>query len=230
MHRLILFDVDGTLLMTGGRAGRVLIAAISSVFGKVGDFRRFRYSGKTDPQIVHELMASTGVPRDDVERGLSEVFRLYLDSLRQILPPGSLEPLSGVREVLATLAGRDDVALGLLTGNIEGGAQVKLASAGLEGFFPFGAFGSDSADRNVLVPVARQRALAMFSCEFQGHNTVVVGDAEADIHCARAGGARAVAVATGWTPKEDLAALQPDALLDSLASPAALPALLDGHR
>lgn len=230
MRLLVLFDVDGTLLMTGGRAGRALLGALESVFGSIGDHRKFRYSGKTDPQIVRELMAPTGVSPEEVDRRMDEVFRLYLAALEEVLPPGALEPLPGVRELLAELEGEGDVALALLTGNIEAGARIKLASAGLAGRFAFGAYGSDSPDRNALVPVARERARRVLAHDFAGRRTVVVGDAEADVLCARAGGARAVAVATGLTPKARLAALGPDVLLDSLAVPEALLAILDGHR
>ena len=226
-RRLVLFDIDGTLITCRGRAGDALARALLATFGTPGPVETYRYSGKTDPQIVHELMAGAGLPREAVTPRLGEVFATYLDTLEETLR-GFARPLAGVRALLDELAGRDDVALGLLTGNIEPGARIKLREAGLDGYFSIGAFGSDDEVRNNLVPVARERARAHWGEDFPGARTIVVGDAEADIFCARAGGARAVAVASGWTDRADLAALSPDALLDSLEPPAAIAALLDG--
>ena len=226
VHRLILFDVDGTLLSTNGQAGEALGMALHETFGTAGPIERYSWAGKTDPQIVFELLAEAGIPRARVERGLSEVFDRYCAHLARMLSPDNTRPLAGVREVLDALARRSDVAVGLLTGNIRRGADIKLQAAGLGDNFAVGAFGSDEEDRNRLVAVARTRALALWGDEFPGTRTVVVGDAEPDIRCARAGGAYAVSVASGKTAREALAALQPDVLLDSLASPLTLPALL----
>jgi len=227
--RLILFDVDGTLIRTGGRAGRALAGAIQDVFGVVAPIEGYRLSGKTDPQIVLELMAMCGWTRERVAPRLDALLDRYLARLDLALPAEHVEVLPGVRELLDTLARRDDVRLGLLTGNVEKGAALKLERAGLAGFFAVGAYGSDEEDRDRLVPVGRARAAARWGDAFEGRRTVVVGDAEADIRCARAGHARAVAVATGGTSLEALRELAPDALLVSLADPAALPALLDGR-
>ena len=226
-RRLVLFDIDGTLITCRGRAGDALARALKATFGTPGPVETYRYSGKTDPQIVHELMAGAGLSREEVTPRLGEVFATYLATLEETLR-GVASPLGGVRELLDSLSSRDDVALGLLTGNIEPGARIKLREAGLDGYFAIGAFGSDDEGRNNLVPVARERARARWSDEFPGTRTVVVGDAEADVLCARAGGARAVAVASGWTERATLAALSPDALLDSLDPSAALAAILDG--
>jgi phosphoglycolate phosphatase len=222
---LVLFDIDGTLITCRGRAGEALAAAMTSVFGSPGPVATYRYSGKTDPQIVHELMAAAGLVREEVARRLPEVFATYLERLEHMLD-GHASPLPGVVELLAALSARDDVVLGLLTGNIEPGARIKLRVTGLDRHFAFGAFGSDDEVRNNLVPVARRRALARWADDFAGSRTVVVGDAEADILCARAGGARAVAVASGWTDRGTLASFGPDALLDSLHPATALPAIL----
>ncbi|MGV8039830.1 MAG: HAD family hydrolase [Thermoanaerobaculaceae bacterium] len=226
---LILFDVDGTLIRTHGRAGRALAGAIGDVFGIVVPLDGYRLSGKTDPQIVVELMAMCGWARERVAPCLPELMDRYLSRLDRELPSECVSVLPGVREVLSFLGGREDVRLGLLTGNVEQGATLKLERAGLAHHFALGAYGSDEEDRNLLVPVARARAAARWGDSFEGHRTVVVGDAEADVRCARAGGARSVAVATGDTPTEALRRLAPDALLVSLADPAALPALLDGR-
>jgi phosphoglycolate phosphatase len=226
LHRLILFDVDGTLLSTDGRAGAALGAAIGETFGTAGPIEHFSFAGKTDPQIVFELLAAAGIARDEAEPRLGDVFDRYCDHLRRVLSPSNTHALAGVQPLLDELARRREIAVGLLTGNIHRGAEIKLAAAGLAGRFEVGAFGSDEEDRNRLVAVARARAKRRWGEEFLGTRTVVVGDAEADIRCARAGGANAVAVASGITPRERLAALAPDVLLDSLASPLALSALI----
>jgi phosphoglycolate phosphatase len=226
-RKLILFDIDGTLITCRGRAGDALARAMAATFGTPGPVETYRYSGKTDPQIVHELMAAAGLKRADVAPRLGEVFARYLEILEPALA-GHARPLPGVEPLLDALAARDDVALGLLTGNIEPGARVKLRVTGLDRHFKVGAFGSDDEVRDRLVPVARRRALAHWGDDFAGARTVIVGDAEADVLCARAGGARAVAVASGWTDRSVLAALGPDALLDSLEPEAALAAILDG--
>jgi phosphoglycolate phosphatase len=226
LHRLILFDVDGTLLSTDGRAGAALGTAIGETFGTAGPIEHFSFAGKTDPQIVFELLGAAGIARNEAEPKLGEVFDRYCDHLRRTLSPSNTRALAGVQFLLDELARRRDIAVGLLTGNIHRGAEIKLAAAGLAGRFEVGAFGSDEEDRNLLVAVARARAQGRWGEEFSGTRTVVVGDAEADIRCAHAGGAIAVAVASGITPRENLAALAPDVLLDSLASPLALSVLI----
>lgn len=229
VRRLVLFDIDGTLVTCRGRAGEALSRALAATFGTPGPVATYRYSGKTDPQIVHELMAGAGLPREAVTPRLPEVFATYLATLAESLR-GVATPLAGVRALLDELGRRDDVALGLLTGNIEPGARIKLREAGLDGYFEVGAFGSDDEVRDNLVPVARERARARWGDDFPGERTVVIGDAPADVACARAGGARAVAVASGWTERAELAALSPDALLDSLEPPDSLAAILNGGR
>jgi phosphoglycolate phosphatase-like HAD superfamily hydrolase len=226
MHRLILFDVDGTLLSTNGQAGEAFGMALRATFGTAGPIEHYPWAGKTDPQIVFELLGGAGIPRAEVQPRLAEVFDLYCDNLARRLSASNTHALAGVHELLHALSQRPDIAVGLLTGNIRRGADIKLTAAGLADYFTMGAFGSDQEDRNRLVAVARERARELWGEEFSGTRTAVVGDAEPDIRCARAGGARAIAVASGKTTREALATLRPDVLLDSLASPLALPALM----
>jgi phosphoglycolate phosphatase len=226
LRRLVLFDIDGTLISTGGRAGRAIASALEQTFGVPVSVDGFAFAGKTDPCIVFELMELAGVPRSVVAARRDEVFLRYVRLLEDVLQPGSVTVLPGVTHTLAALARRGDVAVGLLTGNIVAGAERKLRAAGLWSLFAVGAFGSDDEDRNHLVPIARTRAREQLGVDFPGRATVIVGDAEADIACARAGDAKAVAVATGWTPRQRLAALGPDALFDSLADRGVLDALV----
>lgn len=228
--RLILFDIDGTLVSTGGRAGKALLRALAETYGTAGEAHGYSFAGKTDPQIVRELLSARGVPAGTIEAHREVAIARYLTYLEEALPPGSVRVLPGVRTILDALAATEAVTVGLLTGNVAAGAALKLRAAGLDGRFCFGAYGSDAEDRNLLVPIARTRAHQATGIHFPGPRTVVVGDAEADIRCARAGRARAVAVATGWASCHALAALKPDALLESLAAPGALAALLGDGR
>ena len=223
---LILFDIDGTLVSTGGRAAAALRSAMEQEFGRPVTTQGYSFAGKTDPQIIFELSTGAGLRRAQVEPRLPAVFARYLELLHTALPPGGATALPGTRELLADLRGRPEVTLGLLTGNLAEGARIKLRAAGFDDGFSCGAYGSDSEDRNLLVPVAWERAAAVTGRRFSPGNTVVVGDAEADIACARAAGARVAAVTTGWTSRERLAALQPDALLESLAVPDAADIIL----
>ena len=226
MRRLVLFDIDGTLLSTNGRAGEALGLALAETFGTAGPIDGYSFAGKTDPQIAFELLGLAGIPRDAVKAKMDLAFERYCRNLERALDRDNTRVLAGVLDVLTALEQREDTAIGLLTGNIRAGAAIKLGVAGLAGRFPIGAFGSDHEDRNRLVAVARIRAMAEWGDPFPGTRTVVVGDAEADVRCARAGGAFAVAVASSKTPRERLAVLEPDALLDSLAAPDAVAALL----
>ena len=217
MQRLVLFDIDGTLLTTGGVSGAALVAALEEVYGRPVPADGYPFMGKTDPRIVRELAALSGVPRVEVERGLATALVRYLDLLDRWLEPRHVEVKAGVEALLDRLQREPGVMVGLLTGNMERGAAIKLERAGLAGRFAVGAFGSDREDRNELVPVALDRARRLTGVRLPVERVTVVGDAPPDVACARAAGARAVAVATGWTPARELAALHPDALLPSLA-------------
>lgn len=224
--RLVLFDVDGTLISTGGRAGKAIVRAIEQVCGVTVPIDGYRFSGKTDPLILLELLELAGLDRPDAEALLETIYDHYLGTLPEFLPPASVQVLPGVVETLDALEARRDVVVGLLTGNVAGGAEIKLRAADLWDRFAIGAFGSDNTDRNRLVPVARTRAAVRFGHDFPGTATVVVGDAPPDVRCARAGGARAVAVASGLISRQELASLGPDVVLDSLAQGGAVASLL----
>lgn len=218
-HRLVLFDIDGTLLSAGSVARESVLSALESVYGwraadAHSDRRKFDFSGKTDPQIVRELVADA-VGSERCERDLPLALERYLEELSSRLTPGAVVPKPGASKLLAHLAEDPRVTLGLLTGNLERGARLKLEPPGYNLYFPFGAFGSDSADRSELPAVAVERALERTGRRFEGKAIVVVGDSVHDVSCGRALGVRSVAVATGPTSAERLAAERPDALLPS---------------
>lgn len=218
-RRLVLFDIDGTLLSAGRVARDAILRSLKTSFDWAytpdhEDRGKFDFSGKTDPQIVRELVLED-VGRERFERGLPRALELYLEELERQLRPGTVVPKPGIVALLERLASDPRVTLGLLTGNLERGARLKLAPPGFNRYFPFGAFGSDSADRYELPPVAVERAHAHTGRRFAGKSVVIVGDSIHDVACGRALGVRAVAVATGITSPETLAAEKPDALFES---------------
>lgn len=209
--RLVLFDVDGTLLSAGRAARESILAALAEVLGWEGSSDGNDFSGKTDPQILRELvMESVGRPR--FEAALEAVLDRYVEELARRLRPEAVVVKPGVLALLDRLADEPRVTLGLLTGNIERGARLKLEHAGLNGYFPFGAFGDDSADRYSLPPIAVARARAETGRHFDGGSVVIIGDSVHDVACGRSLGARSIAVATGPTPAAKLQAESPNAL------------------
>jgi phosphoglycolate phosphatase len=229
--RLVLFDIDGTLLSAGAVSRRALRFALEKTFGTVGGMESYDYSGKTDPQIVSELMAAEGFSAALVEERLLGCLALYEEALGRELRPEHVVGKPGVPALLEELERESSVTLGLLTGNLERCARIKLDPLALNPFFPFGAFGSDAADRYRLPRVAVERALRATGTAFSGKSVVIVGDSIHDVRCGRDLGVRAVAVASGRTPKEVLAREEPDALLgDFGGTEEALEAILGGSR
>lgn len=220
-HRLVLFDIDGTLLSAGRVARDAILSSLKTSFGWNAspvheDRGKFDFSGKTDPQIVRELVLED-VGAERFERDLPRALELYLEELERQLLPGTVVPKPGITALLERLAAEPRVTLGLLTGNLERGARLKLAPPDFNRYFGFGAFGSDSADRYRLPPIAVERAFTQSGRRFEGKSVVIVGDSIHDVACGRSLGVRAVAVATGITSAERLAAERPDAIFDTFA-------------
>ncbi len=216
--RLILFDIDGTLIYAHGAGHRSLVSAMQSVFGTSGPHAEYDWRGKTDPLIVSDLLRLGGVPHDVVEARLDECFDRYVRNLETLLTDGHpVDVLPGIDLLVRRLSERTDVLVGLLTGNVERGATAKLRPTGLLPFFRIGAFGSDDADRRNLPAVARERARRLTGIQVPYSDTLIIGDTPLDVDCARACGARAVAVATGQHTLEELAASRPDFLFPNFA-------------
>jgi phosphoglycolate phosphatase-like HAD superfamily hydrolase len=197
---LVLFDIDGTLLLTAGAGRRAITAALADRLGESDAWRRVRFDGKTDPQIVRELLEAAGDAGAHDPDTVADVCARYVVHLEEELErsPGATRLLPGVMPLLDRLERRGDVVLGLLTGNVVRGASLKLRSGGLDpARFRVGAYGSDSAHRPDLPGIAAERAAPMFGRVPQGDAVVIVGDTPADVTCGQAIGARAVAVATG---------------------------------
>lgn len=215
--RLLLFDIDGTLLTCGGQSKPLFAEALVEVFGETGDIDRYDFSGKTDPQIVVDLLTGSGVDREEALCGVPRVRDAYLDRLERELDADRVRVFPGVVELLETLAGRDDVALGLLTGNWERGAGIKLGRVGLQRYFEFGSFGDERTNRRDLPPVALARAEERHGRPFAAAESWIVGDSLLDVDCARANGLRCLGVATGKTPAALLAAAGADRVVEDLA-------------
>lgn len=215
--RLVLFDVDGTLLSSGRRGLAAFSEALRRTFGTDGDLSAYRFEGKLDPVIVHELMSAAGIPEDVVAARREAALSLYLDLLEEALAgePPTLKP--GVAELVARVSASPTVVSALLTGNVKRGARIKLTAAGLWDRFRFGVFGDEAWRRVDLGPIALARAFELTGRPFSAAETVVVGDARADVECGRAIGARVVAVATGRTTAEELRAAGADTVLPDFA-------------
>lgn len=221
--RLILFDVDGTLIRSGNQVGPLLAEALGEVYGLSGRLRvdGFDFSGKTDQQIVLELMELAGLERAVAAAGLPRVHDAYLGRLDRCLDASKMVLLPGVAELLEELHGHPEVVLGLLTGNWRRGAQIKLSRLGLEGFFPFGAFGDDGLERRELPPVALERAFVATGHRFGPADTLIVGDSVRDVECAHSHGLPVLAVTTGWTTAERLRDAGADRVVATLEGMAA---------
>jgi phosphoglycolate phosphatase-like HAD superfamily hydrolase len=227
VKRLVLFDIDGTLLSASGISARCLGEALLEVVGQTGPMHGYDYSGKTDPQIVRELMRGVGRGEEEIERRRPEVLERYARRLEASLRPEHVRAKPGVPVLLGALERDVRVSLGLLTGNLERCAHTKLAALGLAGRFAFGAFGSDREDRYELPALAVARALEATGRAFAGDEVVIVGDSIHDVLCGRDLGARAVAVATGRTSLAALRSHAPAAALQDLSDTArALEAIL----
>ena len=216
--RLLLFDIDGTLVNTLGAGKAALRVAMLSVYGETGPIETFDFHGRTDPAIVRGLLRAVGWPDAEIEAGFGATWEAYLGALERELQErdGRVQTYSGVAELLDELEDDARFAVGLVTGNMEGGARRKLEAAGLAGRFGFGAYGSDSERREDLPPVARLRAQNTYDRLFDMETAVVVGDTPEDIRCARANGARVLAVATGRHSAEELRDHDPDAVFETL--------------
>jgi len=228
IRKLVLFDIDGTLVLTGGAGIRAMNLACEELVGHGQALANIPVAGRTDRIILTDVVTAAGHSLDD---GLLERLRdRYIVHLREeIERPGrtqnfeSLGPrggvkavMPGIRDLLDVLEQRDDVFLGLLTGNFEAGARIKLEHFGLWRYFTCGAFGDDSADRNDLVPVAVQRARECGLPDLTPEDILVVGDTPHDIACARAVGAVAVAVATGGFTADQLRECGADVVFQDL--------------
>ncbi len=193
--KVLLFDIDGTLLFSGGAGKRAMSRAFRDVYGVEDGFSGVSMSGKTDGQILREALRLNRIEQtaDSMEAFRRRYFDYLREEIRSELPGKRL--VSGVRELLASLADEQRVLLGLLTGNWRVSAYIKLEHFGIDRYFPFGAFADDSEDRDELLPIALRRARRRAGVELRPQDAWVIGDTPRDVQCGLVHGARVLAVA-----------------------------------
>jgi len=213
----LLFDIDGTLFHGHGAGRRAFLAAISEHLGRPADDRGFSFAGRTDGEILRVVLERNEAPSLTREER-ARIFRGYLERLDSELDAGPPpREIPGAVALIERLSADSRFAVGLLTGNLRAGAETKLRRIGLWGPFHFGAFGDDHEDRDCLVPIGLARLVERGGPEIAPARAVVIGDTVRDIACARAGGARVLAVGTSVAERDALRAAGPDAYADDLA-------------
>jgi phosphoglycolate phosphatase len=222
---ICLFDIDGTLLASGGAGKTAMEQALTQEFHVAVDDHQVPFSGRTDRAITRDLFQTYGIAHT------AENCRRYLNTYLRLLP-GCLNShqgrvLPGIIELLQLLAQRSHVHMGLLTGNVREGARIKLGHYGLADFFAFGGFGDAHFERDDVAREALEAAKTHAGPDIDLERFWVIGDTPLDIQCARAIGARVAAVATGWHSLQELAAARPDVVLTDLSDPAPLLAYWD---
>ncbi|HET7461784.1 MAG TPA: HAD hydrolase-like protein [Longimicrobium sp.] len=220
MRRLILFDIDGTLLSADGAGKRAIHAALMEVFGTTGPIGSYSFAGRTDPEIVRDLLRAAGIADAEIDSGLKALWFRYVENLHHEIHGTPVHALPGVTELLERLEGAGgQVVPGLLTGNIREGARIKVNAARL-GFsrFRVGAFGSDHAERPALPAIAVERALQATGVAFSGKEVVIIGDTPKDVACGQHLGVRTIATATGHHPVDELTACGADYVFPDLAN------------
>jgi phosphoglycolate phosphatase len=217
--RLILFDIDGTLIDSGGAGVRSLDLAFEKVFSVPDAFQDISMAGKTDTQIIKEGLLKHGISTNG---NFDAIINAYLWHLQVEIKNEGKRIKPGVYDVLSKLSGLSWLGIGLLTGNIEKGARIKLEPFGLNGYFPSGAFGSDDEDRNRLLPIAVRRFEEIFDNKIDIEESIVIGDTPRDVECAHICGARCIAVATGPYSTDELIAAGADYVFEDLSNCAEL--------
>jgi phosphoglycolate phosphatase len=220
MHpRLILFDIDGTLVLTKGAGREATRLAMLDVFGTSAGIETHHFGGKTDWQTLVELLTPLGMSYDDVKRAMPDYNRVMGAHLERIIHQYPVNPCTGTLELVDYLHDHDSALLGLVTGNVTNAAPVKLQAAGFKmDHFPVGAYGDEAMSRDDLPILALTRAQRHYGHPIEPDQVLVVGDTPADVQCARALGAVAVGVMTGFATREAMEVAQPDYLLDDLTT------------
>jgi phosphoglycolate phosphatase-like HAD superfamily hydrolase len=213
--RLLLWDIDSTLIITDRGGMQALKQVVRERFATDDGFQDIEIAGRTDANIAASILRKYGIEPE--EAAVADFLESYLGHLERLLPQITGRVLPGVAQILERMAPREDRVLALLTGNLRRGAQLKLERFGLWHYFQFGAFADDHADRNELGAFARSRAKEKHGAEFAVADIDVIGDTGHDIACGKAFGARTIAVATGSWSRERLAEHEPDFLFDDLS-------------
>jgi len=213
--KYVLFDIDGTLIDSGGGGTRSMSFAFEELFSIHNAFEWVSMAGKTDIQIMKEGLAMYGL---DSENGnVRMICDAYIKRLRIEIETSKKYLKPGIEESLRAFSDMEGVYLGLLTGNVQAGARIKLGSFGLNPYFPLGAFGDDDEDRNRLLPIAAERFRSLYRRGVEYRDCIVIGDTPRDVECAKIYGAYAVAVATGPYSYDSLLSSGADMVLNTIA-------------
>ncbi|MFH1117790.1 MAG: HAD family hydrolase [Pseudomonadota bacterium] len=220
MHKFILFDIDQTLIESGGGGLSAMTRAFEEITGIADGFNGISYGGKTDPQIIREALEAHGLSADDnILKRLIEVYLRHFPA-EMAIKRGRVKP--GVRKLVERIHQSGVLHLGLLTGNVEAGARIKLEHFGLYEYFLAGAFGSDGEDRNVLLPIAVRRFRQRTGIQVDHRDCIVVGDTPRDVECARAHGTPCIGTATGAYSQADLTMAGADLVVEDLTGTEAI--------
>ena len=210
LRRLVLFDIDGTLLHCGGAGRRAIQETIEQIYGLSDFMDGYRFAGKTDCQILSELLHLAGLQEEEIEAGVVHLLEAFPRRLQQIIREHETVRCPGIPDLVDELAQHPGVEVALLTGNVEAGAYAKLEAAGIRDRFSWGAFGGEALERSDLPPIAVERAHQRTGYRFVGKEIVILGDTPADILCGQSLDVRAIAVGTGPFDCQKLQAWQPD--------------------
>jgi phosphoglycolate phosphatase len=211
----VLFDIDGTLVNDGGASRDAFAQALATVYGYRGDVGRYDFSGRTDPYIAHMVLRDDGFTDEEIGAQLPALWHAYVAGLQRNATPERVRALPGMPALLEALRVMEHITIALLTGNIEPGARLKLGPPALNDYFSFGAFGSDSADRSELPPIAVERASQRDGYRFEGPDVVIIGDSIYDVRCGAPYDATTIAVASGKTSADALRAENPRHFFES---------------
>lgn len=215
---LVLFDIDGTLLIGKGSGRAATDLAMREVFGTVGKLADYKFSGKTDFYTLVELLSPEGYTEAQIADVLPHYSTVLTRHMESIIDNFHIHALPGTHDLVNALASRSDVLMGILTGNVLQMAELKLRKTGFDpSVFHIAAYGTEARIRRDLVPLALSRAEQHCGVKFAPHDVVFIGDTSDDIDCAHSIGARMIAVATGFTPREELEKNQPVTVLSDLS-------------
>jgi len=217
LKKLVLFDIDGTLLTMGAINRSVLVEALKTVYGTEGSTATCNFAGKMDSNIIYETMQSAGLSNAEIAGKFELAKKSYIEMFRAQATESDVVLLEGIRELLDELSEYPELMLGLLTGNFEASGRHKLLLPGINHYFAFGAFADDGRHRNDLPPVAVRKAYQLTGRQFSEQEIIIIGDTEHDIVCARAVNAKSIAVATGTYSTEELQKHHPHVLYENLS-------------
>ena len=218
LKKLVLFDIDGTLLTVNSINRRVLMDALREVYGTEGSAGTHNFAGKMDSVIIYEVLQNAGLSDASIAEKFDKAKETYIEMFRMQAKHTDILVMEGIRELLDKLSASSEVMIGLLTGNFEGSGRHKLLLPDINHYFSFGAFADDAASRNELPQVAVDKAYQLTGEKFSAQNIIIIGDTEHDIACARVLNAKSIAVATGTYSSAELKKHNPHILYENLTA------------